>query len=335
MLTIVLSAIALQQPVTLEEIDKKVAKFPGVIVKAEMISPSVVPMQFKFAPGGWLVATYPTSVQYNHGDKVTTWMPDRREYATAKTDYPNPLPAGFSALWPGPISIVQTGPTTNAKFEKKDCFVLPCKTTDGQELQLFVDRGTLLPYGTRAVANKTTYEMVYRSIEVRKIPMSELEFVPPIDARVAKPGPPVVNLIKTGSKLSSFTALDNFGKKHTLTSLLKNRKGLVLNFWFSSCTGCVAEMPYLVKLHPQLAKQGIGMVGVNAVDAPSIVGRSAKKNSLPYPTLVGNGSKVLTKTTGVLGYPVTMIVDRNQKVVDAFTGFDAERLTKAVEILKN
>jgi peroxiredoxin len=332
---LILSFVTQQTSVSLSDIHAKIAKLPGVIVKCEMIAPSVVPMQFVIAPGGWLAASYPTTIQYTHGDKITTWMPDRREYSIAKTDYPNPLPAGFDSLWPGAGGIEQTGPPVRTIFEKKDCFSYPCKGFGGQELQLMVDSATMMPYGTRATANGTTYEMVYRSIEIRKVLRKEVEFVPPPDAKVAKPGPPVVNLIKTGTKLGSFSAVDQQGRKHTLTSLLKAKKGLIFNFWFSSCTGCVAEMPYLVKLHPQLVKSGIGLIGVNAIDEPSIATRTSQRNQLPYPTLVGGTSKVITKQTGVLGYPVTMIIDRNRTVVDAFMGFDEDRLTKAVEKLKS
>ena len=333
MLPLLLPVFFAQGTPTLAELQAKISKFPGVVIQGEMIAPSVVPMKFVIGRGGWLVSTYPTSVQYIHGNTGITWMPDRREYATEKTDYPNPLPAGFDSLWPRGSGLEQTGNPVATMFEKKNCLAYPCKGFGGQELQLMVDSKTLLPYGTRATANGTTYEMVYRSIEVRQVAKKELEFVPPADARVAKPGPPVVNLIKTGAKLGSFTATDQFGKKHTLSSLLKSKRGLIFNFWFSSCTGCVAEMPYLVKLHPELVKSGIGLIGVNAIDDASIANRTSLKNKLPYPTLVGGSSKLITKETGVIGYPVTMIIDRNQKVVDAFMGFDESRLTRAIRVL--
>lgn len=335
MIAILVSAAMFQSAPPLTDILTKTGKLPGVIVKVEMISPSVVPIEFRIAPGGKLMAIYPTSVQYNTPEQWIVWMPDRREYSVQKSERGNPLPAGFDMLWPGDDINQQTGPATSITFEKKLCFAYPCKTKSGQAFDLFVDQANLMPYGTRAKANGNTYEMVYRSITIKTFGKKDLDFVPPPDARIPKPGEPRPDLIKTGSKLQSFSATDQTGKKHSLDSLMKDKKGLVLNFWFSSCTGCVAEMPYLVKLHPQLTKEKIGLIGINSIDNASITGRTSKKNNLPYPTLGGDGSKGITKQVSVTAYPVTVVIDKDRKVVDAILGFDEPRLAKAIDTLKS
>jgi peroxiredoxin len=334
MIALLISTALFQSAPPLNDILTKTGKFPGVIVKAEMISPSVVPIEFRIAPGGKLMAIYPTSVQYNTPDQWIVWMPDRRQYSVEKSEGGSPLPAGFDMLWPGDDINQQTGPATSITFEKKLCFAYPCKTKSGQAFDLFVEQANLMPYGTRAKANGNTYELVYRSVTVKPISKKELEFVPPSDARLLKPGEPQPELIKSGAELASFSATDQSGKKHSLDSLLKNKKGLVLNFWFSSCTGCVAEMPYLVKLHPQLAKDNIGLVGINSIDNASITSRTSKKNKLPYPTLGGEGSKAITKQVSVMAYPVTVVIGKDRKVIDAILGFDEPRLNKAIDALK-
>ncbi len=330
MITLLGIAFSIQSTPTYREIIAKVAANQGAVVHAEMISPSVVPIEWKIARRR-LVATYPTSVQYYSPGKWTTWMPDRREYAVLKSE-DNPVPLGFEGFWPSDQSAPEAGPPTDAIFEKRACLEYPIKV-GSQAVSLFVDKKTLLPYGTRAKANGNTYELVYRSIEFRKMSDAELRFDPPADARVAKPGQPMPELIKSGTKLSDFQAMDQSGRRHSLSSLMKGKKGLVLNFWFSSCTGCVAEMPYLVKLQSKLATDKIGIVGVNAIDEKSIIARTSQKNQLPYPTLMGKGAKDLTKQVSVMAYPVTVVLNQDQKVVDAILGFDEPRLTKALGTL--
>lgn len=318
---------------TLADVEAKVKVLPGVEIFSEMVSPSVVPVHFKCSPEGYFWAKYPSSEDFVGPKSHVTWIPDRREYSEQPNEPGNPLPVGFDALWPGKPTYRQTGPTEEARFHERDCYKIPCKGDAGYTIQLYVDRATLLPRGTRVELNGTTHEMVHKTVNVRKMPAEWLQFKKPADARPAGKFDPTESLIKPGTSIGDFTAADTAGRKTSLKGLMKGKSGLVLNFWFSACTGCVAEMPFMVALKPKIEKSNIGLIGVNAIDGVDFARRTSKLNRLPYPTLVGDGASHLTKKVGIGAYPVTLVVDKNRKVVDAIMGFDEARLTKALKSL--
>lgn len=315
---------------TLQDVENKVRLLPGVELRSEMVSPSVVPVHFKMSRQQRFWAKYPTSEQFTSKDGTITWMPDRREYAESKERSGNPLPVGFDALWGGPSTYKQVGGTTEATFHGFKCFQIPCQVTEAYTIQLFVEMDTLLPRGTRVEYKGQTHEIVHKTINIRPMDEQWMVFRRPVDARPAGKFDPLTSLIKPGTSLKNFKAVDTQGSKVELSRLLGKHSGLVVNFWFSSCTGCIAEMPYLVKLHPKLKAANIGMIGVNAVDGSQFASRTAKKNSLPYPTLVGPGATSITKQVSVQAYPVTLVVGKNGVVKDAIMGFDEARLTKAL-----
>lgn len=317
----------------LEDVEAKVSALPGVELFAEIVSPSVIPIHFKLSPKGLLWTKYPTTESFIEGKKNTTWMPDRREYAESNSNEDNPLPVGYHSLWAGSKPYRQIGDSSNESFNGVDCVKIPCRGSGEYTIDLFVEKASLLPRGSRVTLNGQVHEIFYKRVEVREMKTEWLRFRKPLDARPAGKFDPIKSLIKPGTKLTGFRAKDFLGNDHTLTSLFKGSSGLVMNFWFSACTGCIAEMPYLVQLKPILDQAKIRLVGVNSIDQPQFAQRTSKLNSLSFPTLVGEGSANLTKQVGVGAYPVTLVVDKDMKVVDAIMGFDKVRLTNALKAL--
>jgi len=331
---LVLFALIADEPPTLAEVEARVRTMPGVTIASEMQSPSVVPIEFKIGREGRFWAKYPTSEMYISVKETITWMADRKEYAKAPNTEGNPLPVGFHTLWPGAQSYRQIGLTEVAKFFGQDCFKITCQGSEPYSIDLFIDQSTKLPKGTRVQFNGTTYEMLYKSVKVGAIDPKLFIFQPPQGSKPAGGQNPDLKLIKPGAKLDGFAGVDLKGRALSAATLKKQfPKGLILNFWFSSCVGCVEEMPFLVKLHPKLAKLKIGLVGVNPVDKAQIAQRTAAKNQLGYPTLSGAGADSLRRRVSVEVYPVTVVLGPDHTVVDAFAGFDERRLTSALKQL--
>lgn len=316
MLLSALIALCNQALPNIDDVYKRVEGFSGVEINAEMVRPSNVPMTFKISRAGWMSARYPTSVEFIGPVDTVTWMPDRREYSKRKREAGSPVPSGFEPLWPGAKRLIQASPTKEAEFQGQPCYQMDCKSEQPWVIQLFVDKANLYPKGSRVDLNGTTYEIVFKTVTVRRMDPKHLRFVPPKDARESQGGNPNDRLIKPGKKLADFSALDLKGVKVTLRSLLKGKDGLVLNFWFSSCTGCIAEMPFLKSLYPKLTKSNIALVGVNPVDSPQVAAKTSLTRGLPYTTLVGSGTTKIRDLVGVVAYPVTVIVNREGVVVD-------------------
>ena len=58
------ASLALHQDPTYVDVVKKVRSLPGVELRSEMVSPSIVAVKFLVSPQGKMVGHYPTSVMY-------------------------------------------------------------------------------------------------------------------------------------------------------------------------------------------------------------------------------------------------------------------------------
>jgi peroxiredoxin len=91
-------------------------------------------------------------------------------------------------------------------------------------------------------------------------------------------------------------------------------KVVLLNFWASWCLECRPEMLALERLHRELARQGLAIVGVNAREKPDTVRRYARESGLTFP-LVLDPDGTINARYGVLGLPATFLVGRDGRAV--------------------
>lgn len=104
------------------------------------------------------------------------------------------------------------------------------------------------------------------------------------------------------------------------TDSLKGKVVLV-NFWATSCTGCMAEMPKMVTTHQKYAKQGYEMVAVAmSYDPPNYVQAYVNDKKLPFfVTLDKDGS--LAKAYGDIQLtPTSILIDKQGNIVKRFVG---------------
>jgi len=329
-----LAFVALSQTTDLDRVHKAVSKLPGVVIEAESVK-SGNRMTFRIAPGGHFAAKYATSETFYSQDQLIIWVPARQEYSQEKASSENPLPLGFDSLWPTGPAFKQNGESHTTTFQSKEAIEIPSKNEQGLEARLYVDPKSLLPMGMIAVAQGKEYVTRFFSVKPTRFAEGGLDFKPPKGARPFSGGPQEANrLIHPGAMAPSFSGKDLNGKDLDLAELEQRYpKGLVLNFWFASCVGCIDEMPYMVKLSKSLSRQQFGLIGVNAVDDAPTAKRSSSRNKLPYPTLLCEAAKKLAADSGIVAYPVTLVVDPKGVIVDAMIGFDQERLEKALETL--
>ncbi len=71
------------------------------------------------------------------------------------------------------------------------------------------------------------------------------------------------------------------GEKIPLSAL--RGRPLLVNFWATTCPGCIREMPHLVELYRELSPQGFEMIGIAmAYDPPNQVIALSEARQLPY-----------------------------------------------------
>ncbi|WP_092993189.1 TlpA disulfide reductase family protein [Thiohalomonas denitrificans] len=62
-------------------------------------------------------------------------------------------------------------------------------------------------------------------------------------------------------------------------------------FWATTCPSCVEEIPHLAKLHRELGKQGLAVVGVAmSYDPPDQVREMVSGRDIPYTIALDDGS---------------------------------------------
>lgn len=116
---------------------------------------------------------------------------------------------------------------------------------------------------------------------------------------------------------ASFTTLE--GKRIELSEL-KGRMVLV-NFWATSCPGCIAEMPRLIDSYRQYQAKGFEIVAVAmSYDSPSHVVSYVKKNGLPFPVALDSDGTLAKVFGDVQVTPTAFIIDPQGNVVQRVMG---------------
>jgi len=115
----------------------------------------------------------------------------------------------------------------------------------------------------------------------------------------------------------SFSTLD--GRQITSADL-KGRVALI-NFWATSCPGCVAEMPKLVDTYQRYHAQGFEVVSVAmSYDPPDHVLHFAKKNALPFPVALDADGRLAMAFGDVQVTPTAIVIDQNGNIVRRVMG---------------
>lgn len=330
MLALISVLLTNQSLPTLDDVYNKVRAYPGVVIEAELLSPTSLPMTFRISPSGLMRVKYPTSEMYYGPEKTVTWMPDRRVFSESPNEPGCPVPCGFEPLWPGAKLRKQSAGTSEASFQNKPCYSMITQGDEHYPVELFVARETLQPLGTKVDLDGKSYVLAFRSVKPSALETRSLRFVPPRDARPATTGDPNANIITVGAKLKEFSAVDFSGQRTTLKKLLKGKRGLAFNFWFAGCTGCVLEMPFLRSIHAKLAGRGIDLIGVDPIDSANSALKTSKLHGLPYRTLVGPGAVKLRDQVKLGAYPVTVVVDDKGLVVDVVPFPEPDLIKKAL-----
>ena len=116
---------------------------------------------------------------------------------------------------------------------------------------------------------------------------------------------------------STFVLLD--GSKRT-TADLKGKVTLV-NFWATSCTTCVAEMPKLVATYDKYKAKGYDHLAVAmSYDPPSYVVNYAQTRKLPFPVVIDNTGAVAQAWGDVKLTPTTYVVNKRGEIVKRYVG---------------
>jgi peroxiredoxin len=116
---------------------------------------------------------------------------------------------------------------------------------------------------------------------------------------------------------ATFTRLD--GKPLTMQSL--RGKVVMVNFWATSCTTCVAEMPQMVDTYNKFKGQGLEFVAVAMrYDRPDYVVNFTQTRKLPF-TVAYDATGALAKSWGDVSMtPTTFVVGKDGTILKRYLG---------------
>lgn len=142
----------------------------------------------------------------------------------------------------------------------------------------------------------------------------------PIDASAA------VDSYAVGSIMRDFTFTDCYGKGYTLSEMLKTKKAVVLNFFFTGCPPCRSEFPAIQKAYQNRINNDVEVIAMSTTqngDNDSTVATFKESNNITFP--MGIDRIGLTQIFQN-GFPTTVIIDRYGLI--AYRTFGGEPATQ-------
>jgi len=130
---------------------------------------------------------------------------------------------------------------------------------------------------------------------------------------------------------SSFVLLD--GSQLSTTDL--QGKVTLVNFWATSCTTCVAEMPELVATYDKYKARGYDTLAVAmSYDPPAYVVNFAQSRKLPFKVALDNTGANARAWGDVKLTPTTYLVNKRGEIVKRYVGTpDFTELHRLIEKL--
>ncbi len=122
---------------------------------------------------------------------------------------------------------------------------------------------------------------------------------------------------KPVAPVATFTTLE--GKRIALESL--RGKVVLVNFWATSCPGCIKEMPALVETYQQYKNKGFEIVAVAmSYDPPNYVLNFAQTRQLPFPVALDVDGAHARAFGNVQLTPTSFIVGKDGSVLEQKIG---------------
>ena len=114
-----------------------------------------------------------------------------------------------------------------------------------------------------------------------------------------------------------YTLLD--GTKSTTEQL--RGKVVLINFWATSCTTCVHEMPQIVSTYEKFKSRGYETLAVAmSYDPPAYVVNYAETRKLPFGVAIDNTGAIAKSFGSVQLTPTSILVNRRGEIVKRYVG---------------
>jgi peroxiredoxin len=114
-----------------------------------------------------------------------------------------------------------------------------------------------------------------------------------------------------------YTLLDG----STSTTAQLRGKVVLINFWATSCTTCVHEMPQIVLTHEKFKSRGYDTLAVAmSYDPPAYVMNFAETRKLPFGVAIDNTGAIARSFGSVQLTPTSLLVNKRGEIVKRYVG---------------
>ncbi len=113
--------------------------------------------------------------------------------------------------------------------------------------------------------------------------------------------------IGLGSVMYDFTVMKSDGSEITLSEVLKTKKLVVLNFWYTTCSWCLEEFPIMNEVYRDY-KDDVEIIALDPLDDANAVKAFQAQYGLEFP--MASCPSSWSATFGVQGYPTSVFIDR-------------------------
>ncbi len=133
-----------------------------------------------------------------------------------------------------------------------------------------------------------------------------------------------------GHAAPNFSRSDLSHRKIVLSSY--RGKIVLLNFWATWCEPCLIEMPTFVEWQKRYGPGDFQVIGISMDDATPEVIATVSRLKLNYPVVMGD-EYLGADYGGVLGLPVTFLIDRAGKIQARYQGDSLTRINSEIQRL--
>jgi peroxiredoxin len=124
-------------------------------------------------------------------------------------------------------------------------------------------------------------------------------------------------LDKPGAPASTFTTLE--GQPIALADL--RGKVVLVNFWATSCPGCIKEMPGMVETYTQYKDRGFEIIAVAmSYDPPNYVKSFVQTRQLPFPVALDVDGAHARAFGNVQLAPTSFIIGKDGRILEQKLG---------------
>ena len=103
-------------------------------------------------------------------------------------------------------------------------------------------------------------------------------------------------------------------------------KVVLVNFWATSCTTCIKEMPLLIQTHQKFAPRGYETVAVAmAYDRPDFVLNFSQTRQLPFKVVYDQNNRIASAFHDTQVTPTTFLLNKRGDIVKRYVGAPNEK----------